>query len=125
MAIVDDMVAAGFVPSPASPGGNITGVSILAPELDGKRQDILIELAPNGRRIAALADLNSTASPKLQALRDAAEARGVELLIHTVDVPERKRTDSLPMVSAYISYSCVGRPAGVCSFHAGGAVIAR
>jgi putative tryptophan/tyrosine transport system substrate-binding protein len=89
IAIVDDMVTAGFVPSLARPGGNITGVSILAPELDGKRLDILIELAPNARRIAALADPNSTASPKLQALRDAAQARGVELLIHMVDVPER------------------------------------
>jgi putative tryptophan/tyrosine transport system substrate-binding protein len=89
IAIVDDMVAAGFVPSLARPGGNITGVSILAPELDSKRQDILIELAPNTRRIAALADPNSTASPKLQALRDAAQARGVELSIHMADVPER------------------------------------
>ena len=79
------MVAAGVVPSLARPGGNITGVSILAPE----RLDILIELAPNARRIAALADPNSTASPRLQALRDAAQARGGELLIHMVDVPER------------------------------------
>jgi ABC-type uncharacterized transport system substrate-binding protein len=89
IAIVDDMVAAGFVPSLARPGGNITGISILAPELDGKRLDILIELAPNARRIAALADPNSTASPRLQALRDAAQARGVELLIQMVNVPER------------------------------------
>src|SRR5262245_36376004 len=89
IAIVDDMVAAGFVPSLARPGGNITGISILAPELDGKRQDILIELTPNARRIAALADPNSTASPKLQTLRDAAQARGVELLIQMAEVPER------------------------------------
>ena len=89
IAIVDDMVAAGFVPSLARPGGNITGVSILAPELDGKRLDFLIELAPNARRIAALADPNSTATPKLHALRDAAQARGVELSIHMVNVPER------------------------------------
>lgn len=89
IAMVDDMVAAGFVPSLARPGGNITGVSILAPELDGKRQDILIELAPTTRRIAALADPNSTASPKLQSLREAAQARGVELSIHMADGPER------------------------------------
>jgi putative ABC transport system substrate-binding protein len=89
IAIVDDMVAAGFVPSLGRPGGNITGISILAPELDGKRQDILIDLTPNARRIAALADSNSTASRKLQVLRDAAQARGVELMIHMADVPER------------------------------------
>src|SRR5262245_56887475 len=87
--IVDDMIAAGFVASLARPGGNITGISILAPELDSKRLDILIELAPNSRRIAALAEPNSTASPRLQRLQDAAQARGVELSIHMVDVPEQ------------------------------------
>ena len=51
-----DMVAAGFVRSLARPGGNTTGVSILAPELDGKRQEILMEAVPGARRIAVLAD---------------------------------------------------------------------
>ena len=37
----DDMVGAGLVNSMARPGGNTTGVSILATELDGKRQEIL------------------------------------------------------------------------------------
>jgi hypothetical protein len=38
---------AGF--SLARPGGNITGISLLSPELDGKRQDILIEATPGAR----------------------------------------------------------------------------
>jgi putative ABC transport system substrate-binding protein len=46
LCISDDMVASGLVPSLARPGGNLTGVSILASELDGKRQEILIELVP-------------------------------------------------------------------------------
>jgi len=40
--MTEDMVAAGLVSSLARPGGNTTGVSLLSPELDGKRQDILI-----------------------------------------------------------------------------------
>jgi putative ABC transport system substrate-binding protein len=55
-AIVDDMLASGLVPSLSQPGGNLTGISILATELDGKRQEILFELLPKSRRMAALAD---------------------------------------------------------------------
>jgi putative ABC transport system substrate-binding protein len=39
----EDLVAEGLVASLARPGANITGISLLSPELDGKRQDILIE----------------------------------------------------------------------------------
>jgi putative ABC transport system substrate-binding protein len=46
LGIADDMVASGLVPSLAHPGGNLTGISILATELDGKRQEILIEMVP-------------------------------------------------------------------------------
>src|SRR5258708_681293 len=42
--VTDDMVGAGLVRSLARPGSNITGISILASELDGKRQELLIEL---------------------------------------------------------------------------------
>jgi putative ABC transport system substrate-binding protein len=44
--IANDMIAAGLVKSLAHPGGNITGISILSPELDGKRQDIIVEAVP-------------------------------------------------------------------------------
>jgi len=58
------MVAAGLVSSLARPGGNVTGISLLSPELDGKRQDILIAAVPNARRIAAMAD-SAAQQPKL------------------------------------------------------------
>jgi putative ABC transport system substrate-binding protein len=80
----EDMVGSGLVHSLAHPGGNTTGMSILATELDGKRQEVLIEVLPGLRRMAALADSNATTSPKLQALHDAARERGVELSIHQV-----------------------------------------
>jgi putative tryptophan/tyrosine transport system substrate-binding protein len=46
----DDMVGSGFVSSIARPNGNITGVSLLTTELDGKRQEILIEAVPGVSR---------------------------------------------------------------------------
>jgi putative ABC transport system substrate-binding protein len=83
VALTDDMLAFGHVKSLAKPEANTTGVNILAHELDGKRQDILIELMPGLRRMAALADANIT-NTNLDALQNAARAHGVELLIHSV-----------------------------------------
>jgi putative ABC transport system substrate-binding protein len=80
----EDLVAAGFAASLARPGGNITGISLLSPELDGKRQEILIEVVPGLRRMAALADINATTTPQLQALQDAARARDIELSISQI-----------------------------------------
>ena len=87
LGFTDDMLGSKFVSSLAKPGGNTTGVSVLATELDGKRQEILIEAVPGLRRMAALADSSTTAPRQLQALRDAARARGVELSIYAVAKP--------------------------------------
>jgi ABC-type uncharacterized transport system substrate-binding protein len=84
----DDMVASGLVPSLARPGGNLTGISILATELDGKRQEILMELVPASRRMAALVDPSVTAPLQLETLRNATGMRGVELSIYPVRGPE-------------------------------------
>jgi ABC-type uncharacterized transport system substrate-binding protein len=82
--VTDDMIAEGLVRSLAQPGGNTTGISILAPELDGKRQDILMEAVPGARRMAALADPKIQSHAQLQALQEAARARNVELSIHPI-----------------------------------------
>lgn len=47
-----DPVANGFVASLARPGGNITGLSTLAPELSGKRLELLKEIVPSLSRVA-------------------------------------------------------------------------
>jgi ABC-type uncharacterized transport system substrate-binding protein len=78
----DDAIRAGIVASLARPGGNITGVSILATELDGKRLSLLIELVPGITRMAALADPKTTAPRQLAELTDEAHSRGVALSIH-------------------------------------------
>ena len=83
VALVDDLLESGLVQSLARPEGNTTGVSLLAIDLDGKRQDLLIEAVPGLRRLAALTDVNKTTA-KLEALQAAARAHNVELAIYRV-----------------------------------------
>jgi putative tryptophan/tyrosine transport system substrate-binding protein len=91
LGFTDDMVGSGLVSSMAHPGGNTTGVSMLGTELNGKRQELLIELIPGVRHIAALADTNNTMPNQLEPLRDSARRRGIELTIHQVAKPEEIR----------------------------------
>ena len=84
VAMTEDMLRAGLVNSLARPGGNITGISVLSPELDGKRLEILIEAAPGVRKMAALADSTVTPQRHLEGLQDAARRRGVELSVFGV-----------------------------------------
>jgi putative ABC transport system substrate-binding protein len=90
------MVGEGLVRSLAHPDGNTTGVSILAAELDGKRQEILIDFFPAARRMAVLADAQTTEPARLEALEDAARMRGVTLSIHSV----QRREDIDPAIEA-------------------------
>ena len=83
----EDLVAEGLVASLARPGGNITGISLLSPELDGKRQDILIEAVPGARRIGAMFDSKVTPPYHLQVLQRAARSRGIELATFGVNEP--------------------------------------
>jgi len=89
------MVGTGLVESLARPGGNITGISLLSPELDGKRQELLIEAVPGVRKIAILADANVTEPAHLRELQDAAHARGIEALVRGVE----KRGDVISAIS--------------------------
>jgi putative ABC transport system substrate-binding protein len=75
--IVDDMVGSGLVTSMARPGGNTTGISILASELDVKRLQLLQEIVPQSSRFGVLADPTTVdADPQLAS---AAAALGIEL----------------------------------------------
>jgi putative ABC transport system substrate-binding protein len=89
VALSPDMIAAGLVHSLARPGGNFTGVSVLGTELDGKRLEILMDVVPGARRIAILADPKVTQPAEFEALRNAARARDVELLIFTAGTSEQ------------------------------------
>jgi putative tryptophan/tyrosine transport system substrate-binding protein len=50
----EDPVAAGLVDSLGHPGGNLTGISILAPEMSGKRLELLREIVPGLTKVAVL-----------------------------------------------------------------------
>jgi len=76
----EDLVGEGFVASLAKPGGNITGISLLSPELDGKRLEILTEAVPGPRRVAALAHSIVT-KEHLAEQQALARSRGVELSV--------------------------------------------
>jgi putative ABC transport system substrate-binding protein len=84
VAIGTDLLGSGLVTSLARPDGNTTGVSMLADESDGKRQDILIEAVPGLRLMAVLTDVNFTKAAKVDALQEAAHAHNVEFSIHRV-----------------------------------------
>jgi putative ABC transport system substrate-binding protein len=80
MAFDNDPVGNGFVASLARPGGNVTGLSTLAPEISGKQLELLKEIVPRVSRVAVLG--NSTEPGNAQALRElelAASALGVQL----------------------------------------------
>jgi len=80
--VTDDMVGSKLVESLARPGGNTTGVSILATELDVKRLELLHEAVPRASLIGILADL-STVSTRDQ-LEAGARRLGVGLVIQTI-----------------------------------------
>jgi putative tryptophan/tyrosine transport system substrate-binding protein len=77
--MADDMIAGGFAESLAYPGAQVTGVSILAAELDAKRLELLCQLVPHAKRVGALFDVNVAGSRNPQ-LAAAAQALGVELV---------------------------------------------
>ena len=86
--VASDMVGAGFVRSLARPGGNVTGVSLTF-EVDGKRQDLLMEAMPEARRFAFLTDPTFMPPAQLSALQNATRARGVEVAVFTAGAPEQ------------------------------------
>jgi putative ABC transport system substrate-binding protein len=80
MMAVADPVAAGFVASLARPGGNITGISNMLPELVGKQLELFKEVLPKVSRVALLGNpANPNYVPLLRHAQEAARALGVRL----------------------------------------------
>jgi ABC-type uncharacterized transport system substrate-binding protein len=75
MAQDTDPVANGFVASLARPGGNITGLSNLAPEISGKQMELLKEIIPKLSRVALL-ETSSTNPANAQQLKEIERAAG-------------------------------------------------
>jgi len=89
MTLDTDPVGSGFVASLARPGGNITGLSTLAPEISGKQLELLKETVPKLSRVAVFG--TSTIAGNARALREtelAAGAFGVQLQYRDVLSPK-------------------------------------
>jgi putative tryptophan/tyrosine transport system substrate-binding protein len=79
MAAVGEPVGAGLVASLARPGGNVTGFSVFANELAGKRVELVKELLPGSSRVALLNNMsNPVTPPQWEETKRAARAFGLE-----------------------------------------------
>jgi ABC-type uncharacterized transport system substrate-binding protein len=77
-----DPVGTGLVASLARPGGNITGLTLISPELGGKRLELLKEIVPRITRVALLVDSANPANALvLKETEDAAKVLGLKLKI--------------------------------------------
>jgi putative tryptophan/tyrosine transport system substrate-binding protein len=84
-ALFFDPVAEGLVASLAHPGGNITGISWQAPEVSAKRLELLLEVNPGFKRVAALVDMSDRgASVDAEAIRLAASRLGLKLRVFEI-----------------------------------------
>jgi putative ABC transport system substrate-binding protein len=89
-----DPVGSGFVASLARPGGNITGLAALAPEMSGKQLELLKEIVPKLSRVAIIG--NSTNPGDAQALRETVLTAGsFEIYLRYLDVQDPKDIESV------------------------------
>jgi len=116
MESLSDVVAIGLVVNLARPGGNITGMSGFAPELSGKRLELIREIFPRAERIAVLANrANPATAPVLRATESAGQQMRMKLRILDVrqpaelgaafDTMRREHTDALVLVADPLLFS--------------------
>jgi putative ABC transport system substrate-binding protein len=98
--IVGDMAASGIVASLARPGGNTTGISILAPELDAKRLELLHEMVPQARRIGILFDPEYPTA--LRHVEAAATQLGLKPFVHSAGSQEETAAALSAMLSEHV-----------------------
>jgi putative ABC transport system substrate-binding protein len=110
VAVSADPVGAGLVESLAHPGGNTTGLSLLAPETDQKTLELLKEALPKVRRVAMIFDPKNqgmmfrlkaieTAAPKLAIALEPIPAVGANELAGALSVAAKNPPDALFVLS--------------------------
>jgi len=112
-AVAGDPVASGLVETLAKPGGNVTGVTILSPQLASKRLQIFKEAFPSTSRMGALAGSDTTPA-QVKAVERAAKALGITLVSESFERAEqlrdvesrlrRSRLDSLYILESTIPF---------------------
>jgi putative ABC transport system substrate-binding protein len=101
-AVANDPVGGGFVSSLAQPGGNVTGLSVQAPELAGKRLELLREVVPALRRVALLGNVgNPVAVLEMEEVKRAAHSLDVDVApwksaMQTTSRPPSQRSTAVP-----------------------------
>ena len=110
MSEVNDPIASGFVGSLAHPGGNITGMSNLSPELSGKRLEMLKEVVPRASRIAVLAYRGEAMRSSIKETEVAAQSLRLQVQLLEVKAPDeiesaldaakKQRADALVQIQA-------------------------
>ena len=98
LALATDPLGTGMVASLARPGGNVTGLSLQAPDLVGKRLELLREVVPSLRRVAILANVGYRATV-LEMDEFAAAARTIGLDVVKLEV--RRAEDITPAFEAH------------------------
>ena len=88
-----DPVRLGLVPSLARPGGNVTGVTSLSPELSGKRLELLKQTLPRASRIAVLNDPENRSSEFILHGVESV-AKSLDVVVQTVDVRGQNEFDA-------------------------------
>ena len=93
MPVVIDPLGSGLVASLAHPGGNVTGLTIMASDLVGKQFEVLKEVVPKGSRVALLWNpANPGSAPQVREAEGAARALGVRL--QTLEARDPQEIDS-------------------------------
>jgi putative tryptophan/tyrosine transport system substrate-binding protein len=107
MAIVGDPVAAGLVESLALPGGNATGFSIIAPDLSGKRLELLKEIVPQVSSVAVMLNTSNPQSQfELKEMETAARVLGLQ--IQPIEIsPERTLEEGFAATSKTSTQSLI------------------
>jgi putative tryptophan/tyrosine transport system substrate-binding protein len=93
MAVVNDPVGSGLISNLAHPGGNVTGLSFMAPDLVGKQFEVLKEVVPKVSRVALLRNPANPASA-LQVREAEAAARALGVQLHTLEVRSPEEIES-------------------------------
>jgi len=88
-AVMGDPIGTGLVASLARPGGNVTGLSVLAPDIAGKRLELLREVVPGLRQLALLANVSNPITPlEVDEVQTAAHTLGLDVIILEIRRPE-------------------------------------
>ena len=104
-AMGDDPVKGGLVSSFNRPGGNITGISFFAPQLEGKRLGLLHELAPKAAKVAAILNpQNPPVQAQTESLGEAAQSLGLKLEVLNAS-NDREIDNALSSLTPYHDYA--------------------